>query len=127
MPKRKRAPNPDKKALRRVEQARGSYVKIEGRVGSLRTRLARAEQKLTMRAARLSEAEAALAARAAPAAPDEAVAPAIATTAALGTEKAHPAPATDELAAGAVSGVDNGATPKARARSRRAESTSDES
>ena len=46
MAKRRRVSTAEKKALRRAEQARGAYAKVEGRVATLRRRLARAEEKL---------------------------------------------------------------------------------
>ncbi len=52
----------DKKALRRVEDARASYAKAEERVAALRARLTRAEEKLVRRTTRLAKAEDALAA-----------------------------------------------------------------
>ena len=55
-------PGAVKKVTRRVEQARASYARAEGRVAALRLRLTRAEEKLTRRAARLSAAEESLAA-----------------------------------------------------------------
>src|SRR2546423_6544707 len=58
-------PGAVKKVTRRVEQARASYARAEGRVAALRLRLTRAEEKLTRRAARLSAAEESLAALAA--------------------------------------------------------------
>ena len=140
----------DKKALRRVEDARTSYTKAEERLAALRARLTRAEEKLVRRTARLAKAEDALVAlahehagvTAEQYAPDTAMAVADgdgATTAHADddgtTGAAAPAPDTaqlsvqaiDDLTPVAVAAGDgaNGTTPR-RSRSRRASSTTDE-
>ena len=135
----------DKKALRRVEDARASYTKADERVAALRARLARAEEKLVRRTTRLANAEDALAARANERADvireqriADTVGAAPARTDDARTDDARaamPAPDTapiavqaiDDLAPVAVAAKDgsNGATPR-RARARRASSTTDE-
>ncbi len=137
----------DKKALRRVEEARASYTKAEERLATLRVRLTRAEEKLVRRTTRLAKAEDALAALAHERAdvtgeqhaPDTAVAVADSDDAAPVRADDDPAVATapdtaqlsvqaiDDLAPVAVAGGDgsNGVTPR-RSRSRRASSTTDE-
>jgi len=133
----------DKKALRRVEDARASYAKAEERLATLRVRLTRAEEKLVRRTTRLAKAEDALAALAhehvgvttEQHTPDTAVADGDgATTAHADDDRAAAAGAADtaqrsvqaidDLAPVAVAAGDgaNGVTPR-RARSRRASST----
>lgn len=102
MAKRSHRPDPAKKARCRVTRAQDAYDKREDRVGALRLRLARAEQKLARRAARLAKAQAMLA---------------------VLTGAATPEIAADELAALAKPTDDatgqNGIAPGAKARPRR--------
>lgn len=137
--------NGDKKALRRVEEARASYAKAEDRVATLRVRLQRAEEKLVRRATRLATVEEALATLAhahddtvAQATPETAtsVAPMsmvegdtnaddlTAMTAAPLGAPLTPVQAAEELARVAAT-AGNGAKPR-RARSRRPSSATDE-
>ncbi len=138
----------DKKALRRLEDARASYAKAEERVAALRARLTRAEEKLVRRTTRLANAEDALAARANERADVTGEQQTANTTMAVADGDlvasvrtdddlvaVAPLPDTapiavqaiDDLAPVAVAAKDgsNGATPR-RARARRASSTTDE-
>jgi len=136
----------DKKALRRVEDARASYAKAEERVAALRARQGRAEEKLVRRITRLGKAEDALAAlanerdggTAEQQSPDTAVAVADsdgATPARADDSAVTTAPDAaqlsvqdiDDLAPVVVAAGNgaNGVTPR-RSRSRRASSTTDE-
>ena len=137
----------DKKALRRVEEARTAYAKAEERVATLRARLTRAEEKLVRRTTRLAKVEDALAALANERAdmtaeqqtPDTTMAVADidgATPSRADDDRAVvvAAPDTAQLSVQAIDGLApvagaagdgaNGGTPR-RSRSRRAPSTKD--
>jgi len=122
----------EKKALRRVEEARSSYARAADRLASLRVRTLRAEEKLVRRTTRLGRAEEALAtlahvgndAAAGSAAPSASGAPATIAAAIVTGGPLTPVQAAEELArAEAANG--NGAKPR-RSRTRRPSSTTDE-